>query len=48
MLECSKADGGSYGQVVMGGDSCSEDCGFKSQHCILDKPFFTLIQKDQK
>ena len=22
--------------VVMGGDSCSEGCGFKSQHRILD------------
>ena len=27
--------GGSPGLVVMGGDSCSEGCGFESQHCIL-------------
>ena len=26
---------GSPGLVVIGGDSCSEICGFKSQHCIL-------------
>ena len=26
---------GSPGLVVMGGDSCSEGCGFKSQHSIL-------------
>ena len=25
--------------MVMGGDSCSEDCGFESQHCILDGYF---------
>ena len=23
--------------MVMGGDSCSEGHGFKSQHCILDR-----------
>ena len=34
---------GSPGLVVMGGDSRSEDCKFKSQHCILDGNFFTLI-----
>ena len=28
--------GGSPGLVVMGGDSCSKGCGFKSWHCILD------------
>ena len=28
--------GESPGLVVMGGDSCSEGCGFKSQRCILD------------
>ena len=31
--------GGSPGLVVMGGDSCSEGCGFESQHCILDGHF---------
>ena len=29
--------------VVMGGDSRSEDCEFKSQNRILDGNFFTLI-----
>ena len=28
--------GGSPGLVVMGGDSCTKGCGFKSCHCILD------------
>ena len=28
--------GGSPGLVVMGGDSCSEGCGFESQLFILD------------
>ena len=28
--------GGSPGLVVMGGDSCCDGRGFKSQHCILD------------
>ena len=28
--------GRSPGLVVMGGDSCSKGCGFKSQHLILD------------
>ena len=28
--------GGSPGLVVLGGGSCSEDCGFKPQHC---KPY---------
>ena len=27
----------------MGGDSCSEDCRFKSQYRILDGHFFTFI-----
>jgi len=27
--------GGSPGQVVMGDNSCSKGCGFKSLHCIL-------------
>ena len=35
--------GGSPGLVVMGGDSCTEGCGFESQHCILAGHFFTLI-----
>ena len=25
--------------MVKGGDSCSEGCGFESQHCILDGHF---------
>ena len=44
LLKCSSArtvlsthsQGGSPGLVVMGGDSCSKGCGFKSWHCILD------------
>ena len=35
--------GGSPGLVVMGGYSCSEGHGFKSQHHILDGHFFTVI-----
>ena len=35
--------GGSPGQVIMGGDSCSEGCGFKSLHHLLGEHFFTLI-----
>ena len=35
--------GGSSGLVAMEEDSCSEDCGFKSQHHILDGNFFTYI-----
>ena len=31
--------GGSSGLVVIGGDSCSEGCGFKSQHRLLDGYF---------
>ena len=27
----------------MGGDSCSEGCGFKSQQCILDEHFSHLF-----
>ena len=34
---------GSPGLVVMGDDSCSRDCGFKSQCNILDGHFFPLI-----
>ena len=34
--------GGSPGLVVMGGDSCSEGCGFESQHRILDGHFFHI------
>ena len=29
--------------MVMGGDSCSEGYGFKSQHCILDRIFSNLF-----
>ena len=32
---------GSHGLVVMGGDSCSEGCGFKFQRHILDGHVFT-------
>ena len=35
--------GGSPGLVVMGGESCSEGRGFKSQNCLLDGHFFTYI-----
>ena len=36
--------GGSPGLLVMGGDSCSKSCGFKSWHHILDgNDIFTLI-----
>ena len=31
------------GLVVMGGDTCSEGCGFESEHSILDGHFFTCI-----
>ena len=31
--------GGSPGLVVIGGDSCTERCGFESQHRILDGHF---------
>ena len=31
------------GLVVMCDDSCSRDCGFKSQRHKLDGHFFTLI-----
>ena len=27
------------GLVVIGGDSCSGDCQFKSQYCIIDRHF---------
>ena len=33
--------GGTPGLVVMGGDSCSKGCGFKSQHCKLDERFYS-------
>ena len=29
--------------MVMGGDSCSEGCGFESQHHILDGHIFLII-----
>ena len=29
--------------MVMGGDSCSKDCEFESQHCILDGHFFAYV-----
>ena len=29
--------------MVMGGDSCSEVCGFNNQHCILDGHFSHLF-----
>ena len=35
--------GGSPGLVVMGGDSCSEGCGFESQHHILNGHFSHLF-----
>ena len=35
--------GGSHGQVVMGGDWCSQGCEFKSQHRILDGHFSHLF-----
>ena len=35
--------GGSPGLVVIGGDSCTEGCGFESQHWILDEPFSHLF-----
>ena len=33
----------SYGQVIKGGDSCSERRGFESQDHLLDGHFFTCI-----
>ena len=35
--------GGTPGLVVMGGDSCSKGCGFKSQHCKLDEHFSLIF-----
>ena len=35
--------GGSHGQVVMGGDSCSKGRGFESRRNKLMDIFFTLI-----
>ena len=35
--------GRSPGQLVMGGDSCSEGRGFKSQHCIHWMDIFSHI-----
>ena len=48
--------GGSHGLVVMGDDSYSKGCGFKSQHHILDGHFLHLfvvkivlfVSKDRK
>ena len=34
---------GSCGLVVMGGGSCSRDCGFKSQNHVLDGKFSYLF-----
>ena len=34
---------GSPGLVVMGRDSCSEGCGFESQHQILDGHFSHIV-----
>ena len=31
------------GLVVMGGDSCSKGCGFKSRHCILGGHFLLIF-----
>ena len=42
-VDCGITEPWSPGLVVMGGDSCSEGCGFKSQHRILDGHFFTDI-----
>ena len=38
-----KSSGGSPGLVVMGGESCSKGCEFKSRHHLLDGHFFTFI-----
>ena len=35
--------GGITGLLVMRGDSCSEGCGFESNHCILDGYIFKYI-----
>ena len=35
--------GGSPGQVVMGGDSCSKGCEFESRHHKLDGHFSHLF-----
>ena len=35
--------GGSPGVVVIGGDSCPEGCGFKSQHRITGWIFYSYI-----
>ena len=43
MIRITALEGGSPGLVVMGGDPRSEGCGFKSQRCVLDGHFFTLI-----
>ena len=46
-LELQQTNGkikcGSPVLVDLGGESCSEDCGFESQHHILDKHFFKYI-----
>ena len=31
--------------MVMGGDLCTEGCGFESQHCILDGHFSHKVVK---
>ena len=38
-----KSSDGSPGLVVMGGESCSKGCEFKSRHHLLDGHFFTFI-----
>ena len=40
---CQQYVAKSPGLVVMGGDSCSKGCGFKSQHRILDGHFSHLF-----
>ena len=39
----NKSTGGSPGQVVMGGDSCSEGHGFESHHHTLDGIFHIYL-----
>ena len=38
--------GGIPGQVVIGGDSCSKGCEFKSWHRILDEHFCTYLLRN--
>ena len=42
-LKTKTLRGGSPGLVVMGGDSCSEGRGFKSQHHIQDGHFYIYL-----